>query len=161
MSAAVGDSTELLDVDVEQLARSLADVPDRDPCRPVLVAQAGQPVADQHVADGRAGHLDDRGQAVRAEPVFVAGGEDRVDQKLGQGPWHPVGPRAPVLEPSLALGLEPPEPLPGRLAAHAGHLGCMGDGHPVDEDPVHEQPTAERRQLGPTMCHESLPFDVS
>jgi hypothetical protein len=37
----------------------------------------------------------------------------------------------------------------------------MGDGHPVDEDPVHEQPPAERRELGPTMCHESLPSVVS
>jgi hypothetical protein len=37
----------------------------------------------------------------------------------------------------------------------------VGDGHAVDKDPVHEQPSAERRQLRPTMSHESLPFDVS
>lgn len=37
----------------------------------------------------------------------------------------------------------------------------MGDGHPVHEDPVDQQPATERRQLGPTICHESLPFDVS
>jgi hypothetical protein len=37
----------------------------------------------------------------------------------------------------------------------------MGDGHPVDEDPIDEQASAEQSQLRPTMCHESLPFDVS
>lgn len=51
---------------------------------------------------------------------------------------------------------------PGRVKRHvAGRIGCMGDGHPVHEGPVHEQPAAEGRQLRPTMCHESLASDVS
>jgi hypothetical protein len=37
----------------------------------------------------------------------------------------------------------------------------MGDRHAILEDPVDKEPAAERRQLGSTMCHESLPFDVS
>jgi hypothetical protein len=44
MPAAVGDAPELLDVDVEQLARPLADVPDRDTRRAVLVAEAREPL---------------------------------------------------------------------------------------------------------------------
>jgi hypothetical protein len=35
------------------------------------------------------------------------------------------------------------------------------DGHPIDEDPIDQQPSTEHGQLRPTMCHESLPFDVS
>jgi len=37
----------------------------------------------------------------------------------------------------------------------------VGDGDAIDEGPVDQQPAAEQRQLRPTMCHESLPFDVS
>jgi hypothetical protein len=37
----------------------------------------------------------------------------------------------------------------------------MGDGHPVDEDPVDQQTPAERGELRSTMCHESLPSVVS
>jgi hypothetical protein len=37
----------------------------------------------------------------------------------------------------------------------------MGHSHPVDRDPIHQELPAEHRQLRPTMCHESLPFDVS
>ena len=118
-------------------------------------------MAKEDIADGRARHPGKRREAVRAEAVLVTGGKDRVHLRLGQSPRRAVRPGAPILESCLALGLEPPEPLPGRLATHADHVGRMGDGHPVDQDPVDQQPAAERRQLGPTMCHESLPFDVS
>jgi hypothetical protein len=37
----------------------------------------------------------------------------------------------------------------------------VSDRHPVDDDPVDQEPPAEQGQLRPTMCHESLPFDVS
>ncbi len=92
VAAAVGDAAELLDVDVEQLARSLADVADRDARRSVLVGQAGQPVTGEDVADGRAWDAHDRRQAVWPEAVFVTGREDRIDPALGQGARHPMGP---------------------------------------------------------------------
>jgi hypothetical protein len=37
----------------------------------------------------------------------------------------------------------------------------VSDRHPVDDDPVDKESPAEQGQLRPTMCHESLPFDVS
>jgi hypothetical protein len=118
-------------------------------------------VPGEDVPDGGARHADDGGQAVRPEAVCMAGGENDVDSLPGQGARHPVRPGGPVLEPRLALGLEPVQPLPGRLAADARHVGRVGNGHPFNQDPVDQQPAAERRQLGPTMCHESLPSDVS
>ena len=104
MPAAFGDAAELLDVDVEQLARSLAHIADRDAGRPVLVPQARESPPGQHVPDGRAGHAHDGREAVRPEPMVVTGGEDGIDLLLRQGPWRTMGPRRPVHEPRLALG---------------------------------------------------------
>lgn len=42
-------------------------------------------VATENIANGRARHAGERRQAVRSEPVLVAGGEDRVHLRLGQG----------------------------------------------------------------------------
>ena len=92
-----------------------------------------------------------------SEAVLVAGGEDRVDLHLGQGPGRVGGSRAPVLEPCLTFGLVPAEPLPGRLAADLDHVRRMSHGHPVDKDSIDQQPPAEDRQLRTTTCHESLP----
>jgi hypothetical protein len=101
----------------------------------------------------------ERRQAVRAESVLMSGGKDRVHLCLRQRPRRLMRPRAPVLESRFALGLIPPEPLPGGLAAHADGVG---DGHAAhNEDPVDQQPPAEPRQLRPTMCHGSLPTVVS
>ena len=91
----------------------------------------------------------------------VSGAQDRLDPLRWQGTRYAMGSRGPILEPGLALRLEPAHPFPRRLSAHARHVGCVGDGHPVNEDPIDQQPPAEHRELGPTMCHESLPFDVS
>ena len=96
-----------------------------------------------------------------SEPVGMPGGEDGIDLLLRQGPWLAMGPRRAILETRLALGLEPAQPLPGRLAADPSHVRRVGHGHPIDEDPIGQEPPAEQGQLRPTMCHESLPFDVS
>src|SRR3970282_299123 len=79
VAAAVGDPAELLDVHVQQFARSLPDVANRDAGRPVTVTQTGQTMAAQDVADRRARDPDDRGQAVGAdaEPMAGAGGRPR------------------------------------------------------------------------------------
>ncbi len=45
---------------------------------------------------------------------------------------------------------------------HRADLGLYSWAVPVTVDMLaFEQPSAEDRQLRPTMCHESLPFDVS
>src|SRR5438034_3851527 len=86
MATAVGDPAELLDVDVEQLTGPLADIADRDARRPVAIAQAGQAMAAEDVADRRARAADHRGEAVRPEAELVAGGQDRRDLLSGQCP---------------------------------------------------------------------------
>jgi hypothetical protein len=161
VTAAVGDPPKLLDVHVEQLARSLADVADGDAGWTIAIGQAGQAVARQDVADGRAWHADDRGQAMRTDAELVAGQQDRIDLGLRQGPRRMVRPRRAVLEAGPALGTVAADPFPGGLIAHPGHVRREGDRMPVDQDAIHQKLSAEHGQLRPTMCHESLPFDVS
>ena len=69
--------------------------------------------------------------------------------------------RRPVLESGRTLGLVPTQPLPGRLSADPDRIRGVSHGHPLDDDPIHQELSAEDRQLRPTMCHESLPFDMS
>jgi len=161
MATTIRDPAELLDVDVEQLAGALPDIADRDARWTILVAQPGQSVASQDIADGRAWHAHDAGQAMGTEALGMAGGEDLVDLSLRQRPGRVVWPRSPVLQASHSLGLEPAQPLPGRLPADPDHVRGVGHGHPVDDDPIHQELSAEDRQLRPTMCHESLPSVVS
>ena len=79
VATAGGNSADLLNVDVEELTRALADVPDRDGRRAVEIRQAGQAVTSEDLADRRAGHADDGRQTVGAIAMLVARGEDRLD----------------------------------------------------------------------------------
>jgi hypothetical protein len=157
-SMGVGDPAELLDVDMEQLARALADIADRDTRGAVAIAQAGQAVAAEDVADRRARTAGDRRQAVRPEAELVTGRQDRRHLLLGQTARRTVGSRAPILEAGQSLGLIAPDPLGGRLPAHPGHRGRMGDRPALQLDPFHEQPPAKHRQLRPTMHLRALPW---
>ena len=56
VATAIRDTPELLDVQLDQLARVLALVADHDPARPVGVGEAAQVMAAQHPMDRRAGH---------------------------------------------------------------------------------------------------------
>src|SRR4029450_2703070 len=56
VAAAVRDAAQLLDVEVDQLARPLALVADHGAAGPVGVGQAAQAVAAQDAVDGRASH---------------------------------------------------------------------------------------------------------
>ena len=84
VAAAVGDAAELLDVDVEQLARALPDVADWDARRAVLVGADGTALTREHVADGRAWDADERRQAMWPEAQLVTGREDRLHPCSGQ-----------------------------------------------------------------------------
>src|ERR1035437_4731327 len=46
-------------------------------------------------------------------------------------------------------------------AASSTNRAQVAPRHPVGEDPGHQQPPADGRQLRPTMCHESFPSVVS
>ncbi|PWG74289.1 hypothetical protein DF186_18665, partial [Enterococcus hirae] len=68
-TATVGDPTELLDVDVDQLAGSVTHVADRLAGGPVEVRQSGAAVADQNLVGGRTGHAEIERQLVGTPPA--------------------------------------------------------------------------------------------
>src|SRR5439155_26519890 len=74
----------------------------------------------------------------------------------GKGPGTPVRRRGPVLEPRRPLVTEPAEPLVHRGCRHRGGLRRLSDRPAVDQDAFHEHATPVRRELRPTMGHESL-----
>ena len=160
--AAIRDAAKLLHVDVEELARSLTDVADRDAGRAVPVGQAGQAVAAQDVADGRARHSGEGRQAVRAEAELVAGGEDGGDLGLGQAPeangaGAKSGPRGPQALRSRTGWSH----LEAVWRLHRRPCRRRAPRPAVDVHPIHEELPAEDGQFRPTMCHESLPTGVS
>jgi hypothetical protein len=161
VTAAVGDPPELLDIHVQQFARSLSDIADRDARRAVPIGQARQTVARQDVADGGARHPDDRGQAMGTDTQFVASSQDGVHPSLRQGAWRMAGPGRSILKACQALSAVATDPFRRGLPTHAAGLGRAGDRPAIGVDAIDQEPSAEHGQLRPTMCHESLPFDVS
>jgi hypothetical protein len=158
VATAVGDAPELLDVHVQQLARALADVPDRDPTRPVAIGQAGQSVADQDIADRRTRRTHERGQAMGPDAELVTGPQDGVDPSLRERARRTVGTRRPILEAGRAFGPVAADPLGYGLTAHPGGFRRPSDRPPVDVDASHQELPTEHGQSRPTMCHESLRF---
>jgi hypothetical protein len=139
-------------------ARSLTDIADRDAGRTIAVAQARQSSAAEDVADRRAGHADERSQAVRAVRQFVAGDEDRRDRRGWQGPRRAARPGAVVLEAGDPVCSIPADPFGRCLTAHPGHFRRTGDRPAIDLHAIDQELSAEHGQLRPTMHRESPLF---
>jgi hypothetical protein len=104
---------------------------------------------------------EERAEAVRTDPQPAADDQDPADLALGQGTWPMEWPRRAVLEPCLALRPIPPEPLVRGRPADPELLGCGGCRPALDQDAIDQEPSAERRELGRTMEHESPPSEWS
>ncbi len=84
VAAAGRHPAEALDVDVDQLARPLADVADRDSGQAVGMGQAADAVATEDAVHGRAGMAEERTQAMRSDPQPAAHDQDPADLALRQ-----------------------------------------------------------------------------
>jgi len=87
MPAARRNSSELLCVDVNQLARMLPDVADRNTGDAVMVAQATGAMAVKNLVDGRPRHAESEGQPVRSVPQLPPGYQNAIDLVL----WKSTG----------------------------------------------------------------------
>jgi hypothetical protein len=88
VTAAVRDAPQLLDVQVDQLARMLTLVAHDDPAGPVTMGQAAHPVAAQHPVDGGAGHpqlVAEPMRALAAAPAVGPGARGTPVKWLGDG----------------------------------------------------------------------------
>jgi hypothetical protein len=137
------EATELLDVDVDQLARLGALVAAHGLGR-LKVFDAAQAVAAQHPADG--GRRD--GQItgdLRAGQTLPAQGHDGF-LRLGRGrAVQLVRPRGAILQPGGPFGLEAGHPLAHRLGAHAHRRGHRLRAEPALGQP-HQSLSTRRRQ---------------
>jgi hypothetical protein len=111
------DAAELLDVDVDQLARPLAFVADR-----WFQAQASEfahPIPFEDRADRRARDAEQVGQLGRGEPQPAQGPQQLLGARVGA--IVDVSRRAgPIQQPNIALRPEASDPLRTRPAAHSG-----------------------------------------
>src|SRR5436309_15831360 len=102
---------------------------------------------------------EERAEVMWAGSQLAASGEDPAHRRRRQGMGASPGPRDPILQAGEALFPVPPDPLVDGGPGDPHHLGCSSD-RPAFGYPFHEQPSAERGQLGTTMRHEEPPFRV-
>jgi hypothetical protein len=156
VAASGGDPAQLLHVEVDELPDPILLVADRGAGGPVGVVQAGQAVAAEDPVHRGPGHPQLRTEPVRSPLQAATNGQDLADLGRWQGVGAAAGPGRAVLEPRLSLLPVAAEPLVDRRSGHPGSLGGL-PGHPAqDRHPLHQQKPPLRRQLRPTMGHESL-----
>jgi hypothetical protein len=122
--AGADDPAELLDVDVQQLARALALVADH------LARRQGRPqpraaVPAQDCVHGRGGEAERPAERVRAEAQLAAGAQDRLLDRRWRPPRRAARARGAIVEPLAAA--RPADPLRGRLPRAADHQRGSGD----------------------------------
>src|SRR5690606_7115222 len=107
------EAAELLDVEVDQLARLLALVA-ADRLGRLQVAQSAEAGPAQHAADRR-GRPPGRGGDLPADPALPAQLDDLLAGRLSGRLAQPMRPRGPVIEAGRSLGLVALDPFPDRL----------------------------------------------
>lgn len=97
-----------------------------------------------------------RSQSVRADLEAPASPEDPLHLPGGKRAGTADRCARAVLQAAYSLLSEASQPLVSRSARHPERLGRSRDRPAVLENARDEQQTAERRQPGPSMDHESL-----
>jgi len=154
-AAATGsDPAEHLGVEVDELARAFALVPDdrRPRFEPIQSSEAFTP---QDGIDGAAGEPCLPGEDVRPDAEFAALRTQARDE-IGRMTPGLVVDRARAVD--QATGPSAMPPLRAGLAADAGGSGSCCD-RPAGSDPVGQEASAVRRQAGTRMSHEGPFFD--
>jgi hypothetical protein len=118
-------------------------------------------MAAQDAVHGRAWMTEERSQAMRSDPQPAADDQDPADLALRQRPRPVERSGRAVLESGSTLGTVPPQPLVRGRAADPEHLRRCRGRPALDQDPIDQEPSAERRELGRTMEHESPPSEWS
>jgi hypothetical protein len=155
-TAAGTDLAELLHVDVDEFPETLPLVADRRAGGPVGLPEPRNTRAPEDPVDRRAGVPERRAEAVRSPAEAPPGGEDPAHLTPGEGPGTPERGRAAVDEALEPFGLEAPQPLVDGGPGHAHRFGSRRSRPSLHQDPLDQDPSAERCELRPTMGHESL-----
>jgi hypothetical protein len=131
VAAPGGDATQLLDVQVDQIAGPVMLVAaDRPAGGTVQPGQPVHPVADQHPMDRGGWQPQPGGDAGRTEPLTAAQPEDALLNLGGGSPGAVGGDAGPVNQASLAQLLVEAPPAVGGGARDAHLVGDVGDRPP-------------------------------
>ena len=158
VSDAAADPSELLDVNVEQLTRSLALVAVRRLGR-LQTGELAEPDPGQHRGDRRERHRQ-RLRDLRASETQPTQRSDRGDPLLAGTRRHPGRGRGTIKQTIRTLGTEPSKPLRDRADTHTGSLGRPRQRPALLQHPLHDQPT--RMQTGTSVTvqlHPGPPSD--
>jgi len=154
---AVGNAPEPLDIDVDQLAWVVLDVPDRNACGPVAVPQPRETVAAKDLVDSRTRDTQEGTDLVRSLAPTTAHLEDALDVCVGQPSGRRPRSRRSVFKAGHALFSESPEPLVGRCSRHAEGLGSSRHRPAKFDHTLDKQDSSELGELRPRMDHERPP----
>jgi hypothetical protein len=87
VATAERNTPQLFDVEVQELTRSLPDIPNRHRRRPIKRVEPRQSMSTQHAVDRRATQHQLGGQPMRPCLQFTPGGQDSLHQIVGQDAW--------------------------------------------------------------------------
>ena len=152
VSAALGDASQLLHVEVQEVPRGRVLVAHGLAADAVQPVEAVESEAPQHGVDGRAGEAERPGDAVWPEAGTVADGTDDALQLLGEAPRMAVGRRAAVLEARRSQLAVAADPLRDGGAGDAEASGDLGLG-PAGLHLADQVEPGQRREARVTMCH--------
>jgi hypothetical protein len=151
-----GDPALLLDVDVQELTRSIPFVTNDGATRAIEISEPRSTSAPEHPMHGRRRLSERPGDPVWTLQGCFSAAKDRSFPSRAQPCGAAVWAAGAVGEPLDAFGQEPPDPLvAGGRRAPLG-IGCHRDAPPLIEYPLHEQQTALHGELRPRMGHGSL-----
>jgi hypothetical protein len=156
MTASVGDPAQLLVVLVEQRPRVAGLVADRRTGEPVGVPEPAEAPPGEHPVHGRAGHAQQRAQAVRAIAGRRTKPHDLLLDARVQTAWRAMRSGAAVLETRGSFGTIAPEPLVAGGPADAELARDRGHRLAQALHPAHQQLSPEDVETRPMLRHERL-----
>ncbi len=168
-AATVGDPTDLLDIDVDQLAKRGGFIPDRCLLRGanhvtgqrVTLGQIQHLVAAQDPADRARRHTELVGEAIRPDPQHPRR-LNHLPLNISRGTRRTaVRSRRPIRQASILLSVEARNPAMRSLTRDPHRLGDMSNGHPLNTDPSNRQTTSMNREMGITVTHEDLQWELT
>ena len=123
-----------LEIDMEELARSLPLVARTEPIAPRLL-EAAQAGVVQEPADGRHRELELSGDLRARQTPGGPQADDAPHHPVGRTPGRAVRPRGAIDEPGRSLGEKPAAPFVEGAGADVQGRGDQGDGLPVLDEP--------------------------
>lgn len=137
-AAAVRHTSQLLDVDMNQLTGTVFDISDWDTGGSVEVTQPVQASTFQHGVDRRPGHAETAGHQMRTLPFSYPISNNGLLGLFCKSGGTPMRTRRPVDQTSLTFRPPPTQPLVSRLAGHPHRFGSMSHRPTLHFDPVHQ-----------------------